>query len=469
VRRHSGLRRAGVLLPLALAGCARYVPQPIDLSAHPAEYRARRLDDPRVLEWVGRWSPPDGRRWTDRQLALAALGFRADLTRARAEWRAVVAGEASAAARPQPGVATSVEHAVSGSEGQSPWVVSLTGLFSLELGGKRGARLQQARARSAVAEAELRFTAWRIAREVRAAAHATVAAEADVAAARREVDAIAEVEGRERARFQEASLSSAELARTGTEVQAARAALAAAEAEALAALTDLAAMVGVPARVLDSVEIAPDAADCAPLEELGADSLAALALTRRPEMSRVLAEYAVAESGVRLEVARQYPDLDLGPGFIWDQGVHRWTLALSLPNLLRFRNRAPIAQAEADRAAAGTRVAEAQEALVAEVEAAIGRCRGSSLERAAADSQVAVAERASALAQGAYQRGETSSLEPVLAALAVVRAERLRGTVLARTVAAARALETAAGAGEDARPEHWPDPRADSLVEGASR
>ncbi|HKT61082.1 MAG TPA: hypothetical protein VJQ46_13610, partial [Gemmatimonadales bacterium] len=75
-----------LMVVLLLAGCVRYQPRPLDLAAHPSEYRARRLDDPRVLAWVGRWSrPPAAQRWNGRQLALAALGLRADLARARAE------------------------------------------------------------------------------------------------------------------------------------------------------------------------------------------------------------------------------------------------------------------------------------------------------------------------------------------------------------------------------------------------
>jgi outer membrane protein, heavy metal efflux system len=465
------LGRAAPVVLLALACCVRYVPRPLDLGAHPAAYRARRLDDPRLLAWVTRWSPPsDGRRWTGRQLALAALGLRADLARARAEWRAAVAGERSAAVRPQPGAQASVERAVSGSEGQSPWVISLAGLLNVELGGKRGARVRQARARTAIAEADLRLTAWRIARDAEAGALTLAAAGTDLAAARREVDALSDLEARERTRFQEGSLSSAELARTGTEVQATRAEAAAAEAIMLAARADLAGLVAVPSRALDSVDVAGDSAlDCAALEPVGIDSLAALALTRRPEMGRVLAEYAAAEAGVRLEVARQYPDLDLGPGFIWDQGVHRWTLALALPNLFGFRNRAAITQAEAARSAAGARVAEVQDALVGDVDAALSRCRGAALERAAADSQVAVSGRAAALAQAAYQRGETSGLEPALAGLAVVRAERLRSAARARAASAAVELVSAIGNYAEGSLERWPDPREDQLTEGESR
>jgi outer membrane protein, heavy metal efflux system len=456
---------------VALHGCVRYVPQPIEPAAHAGAYRARRLSDPRLLDWVSRWADrPAARRWTDRQLALAALGLRAELARARAEWRAALAAERTAGARPAAGVTADVERAVSGSAGASPWVVSLGALWSVELGGKRGARVQRARARSAVAEAELRRTAWRIASETRAAALALASANAERDDAQREAGALTEVQSLERARYEEAALTAAELARTAAEVQDARFRVSAAQAAAIDARAALAALTALPPVALDGAEVeAEPGSSCASLVALGDDSLAALALTRRPEIGSALAEYAVAEAGLRGEVARQYPDLDLGPGFIWDQGVHRWTLALALPNLLKFRNRSAIDEAAAERTAAAARVAEIQDALLGDAARAAGRCRGARLEAAAADSQVVVAERQAALARAAYERGETARLDPVLAELGVVRAERARRLQAGRLAAAGRALETAIGGSADAEGGRWPDPRSDVLTEEVPR
>jgi outer membrane protein TolC len=465
------ISRAGLTaaLLLAVGACVPYVPRPVEPAAHPAEYRARRLDDPKLVEWVARWAArPEPRRWTDRQLALAALGLRAELERARADWRTAMAGERSAGARPQPGIEAGVERAVSGSEGQSPWVVSLAGLVGIELGGKRGARLQQARARTAVAEGDLRLTAWRIVQGARAAVAAVALAETELQQARREVEALAEVLTLERARYEEASLTLAELARTASEVQDARARAGATEAAALEARAELAGILALPVRALDSVVVTQDGeSGCGSLDDLGPDSLIALTLHRRPEVGRVLAEYAVAEADLRLAVARQYPDLNLGPGFTWDQGVHRWTLALALPNLFGFRNRAAIDEADAARTAAAARVAELQDELLAEVELAMARCRGAMLERAAADSQMTAVRRAAELARAAYERGETSRLDPALAGLAVVRTERARQSAERRVLTAGQALDAASAGWSGGTNERWPDPRTDDLVEGA--
>jgi outer membrane protein TolC len=186
-------------------------------------------------------------------------------------------------------------------------------------------------------------------------------------------------------------------------------------------------------------------------------------------MGRALAEYAAAEADLRLAVAGQYPDLDLGPGFIWDQGVDRWTLALTLPNLLGFRNRAPIDEANAARAAAAARVGEVQDALLADVELAAARCRGALSERGAADSLVVAAQRAAQLARNAYERGETSRLEPALADLTVVRAERARAAAEARLRVSGAALDAASGIWSATGADRWPDPRSDDLTGEAPR
>lgn len=74
------------------------------------------------------------------------------------------------------------------------------------------------------------------------------------------------------------------------------------------------------------------------------------ALTNRTDILRALADYAASQSALQLEVARQYPDVRLGPGYTFEVGEHRWSLigaALTLP--IFNQNQGPIAEAEARR------------------------------------------------------------------------------------------------------------------------
>jgi cobalt-zinc-cadmium efflux system outer membrane protein len=448
------------LLALLLLACTRYQPQPLDLTAHPAEYRVRHLSDAAILSLVTEFAGAiSDSGWTDRQLALAALRFRPELSRARAEWRAARAGEVSAGARPQPGAQADVERAVSGADGASPWAVSLAGLYSVELGGKRGARVAQAHARTAVAEAELRLVAWQVVSQVRSAVVDSWRARQELADAEIEAETLEQIRALTESRYREAVLTSSELARAGGEVQAARTTVSEARGALLTSEAGLSRAIAVPAAALDSVRLAsPTVAGCEWLDSLGRDSVEATALRSRAEVSQALARYALAEADLRQQVAQQYPDLELGPGFIWDQGVHRWTLLLTLPRLLLNRNRGPIAEAVAQRTAAAARVAEAQEQVLGETGAGQLGCGAAGVELAAADTQLVAAERAAQLAGLAFQRGETGRIEVAQAELSLLRARRTQHAARRRLVGAGLEIEHAAGVWHE-NAARWPDPR----------
>jgi cobalt-zinc-cadmium efflux system outer membrane protein len=452
--------RAGLCLLLACAACVRYEARPLDPSTHPAEVSRRGLGDSALVAAVARHAGrPQADRWTDRQLALAALRLRSDLRRLRAEWRAASASVRTARERPSIGFQGEVERRVGGRNEGGPWVVGLTAIFPLQLGGKRGARVQAARARVALAESRLVAGSRAAAVETRLSAASLAHAIADAADAGDELRALERVHELERARFAEAALPASELARTGTEIQNARLALAQAEHGVLAARAALAAAIVVPARALESlVPVLGPPSGCGSLDSAGTDAFAPAAMERRLEIAFALGEYAVAESRLRLEVARQFPDLELGPGFVWDQGVNRWALALAVPALLGSRNRGAIAEAEATREVAGLRVAEVQDSVLADLDLAVQGCRGASLELAAADSVVAAAERLHRREREAYQRGETSGLEPARAELLLLRARRARRAAERRLALASIELERAAG-GPPSAEGSWPDPR----------
>jgi cobalt-zinc-cadmium efflux system outer membrane protein len=458
--------RTGLCLALVCTGCVRYVPRPLDPASHPAEALRRDLRDSSMLAAVTRHAgAPEGNRWTDRQLAVAALRYRADLRRRRAEWRAATAAVRTAGERRGIGVQGDVERRVSGREEGSPWVVELGGLFTLELGGKRGARIQAARAGAALAEGRLLAAARAVAVEARRATAGLAHAIGTAADAREEVELLEAVHELERDRFVEAALAASELARTATDIQNARLSLAKAQHGVLSARAALAGALAVPIGVVEPLQpVLTEPGACASIGAAGAGRFVRDAFVRRDEIAVALSEYALAESRLRLEVARQYPDLELGPGFVWDQGVNRWALALALPALLGSRNRGAIGEAEAAREVAALRVAEVQDSVLADLERSLQRCRGAALELAAADSVVAAAGRLLRREQEAYERGETSRLEPARAELQLQRARRARRAAERQFALASIELERAAGGPPSAPGAPWPDPREEPEV-----
>jgi len=449
-------RVAALGLACAALGCARYLPAPLDPAATADAYGARRLDAPDLRAWLSAHGGAADTGWTSATLGLVALYYHPAVSRARATWESARAAEGTAGARPQPDLQGELGYATSSAVFESRWLGVLSAVFTVELGGKRGARVVAARARSAVAETDLEDTAWRTTRAVRAAAVELAGAEERLADASQGSDRVSAFAARLRRRYDEGTLARSELAVFESEEADMRAGAARERAGMAAARVLLAQAAALPPVALDGVPIAPEPVPvCVP--ERG-DSLHALALRRRPEVGRALAEYAVAEGDLRVAVAGSYPDLSLGPGYTWDQGIGRWSLLFGLPRLPLNGNRGPIAEAVARRREAAARFAERQQAVLADVSSAMAGCRVAGADAAGADSLRRATERRAELARAAYERGEIGAIELEPAELAETRALRDLHSAEQRLASAALALETATGAWPPGTVQ-WPDPR----------
>lgn len=460
------MRRAAAFTAVLLGACVRYQPAPLDPARGPDTYRARRLDDTALVAWVGEHygTPPSAETWTAGQLAVAALALRPDLAVARGDVTRARAAGITARARPQPGIQGDVERFTWGQEQGGPWVVGFGVPITLELGGKRGARALAADARLAERGFAVRETAWTATREVRDAAWALQVTHELAAAVRRVADLQAAVlEGLE-TRFRDGSIGASEIARARADDRGARLATALAAAAEDAARTALARAVGVPVAAVERLSVtrlASSGCDWAdPARQTEAERMA---LQNRYLVGGAVAAYAVADAELRVEIARQYPDLQLTPGFVFDQATNRWTLGWAFPSLALHRNRGPIAEATARREQAGAGVAAAQMAVLADVEAAAATCRREAILRDAQRSIRTAADSVEQRAAAAYERGEAASLELRLARVAVAQTQVAELESTLRLGRAAIELESAMGVWLQDTPRQWPDPTVDPM------
>jgi len=137
---------------------------------------------------------------------------------------------------------------------------------------------------------------------------------------------------------------------TALDVHAIRLDLARADADLAAARTgvvearsQVAARLGVTARPW-SVGARP------PLRSLpDADELGGLLIAHNSGLAHRRATYRMVEQDVRLEIARQYPDLALGPFLEREEGSNKWGLEIGIEIPLFDRNQVGIARARAAR------------------------------------------------------------------------------------------------------------------------
>lgn len=357
---------------IALVGCVHYQARPLAPEKTAAALAARSLNDEGLhrflTENLGRdfaeWPLPT---WDFDLLALAAYYYQPSLDVARAEWRVAVAGQITAGERPNPSVDLVPTYDTTTSP---PWIPGVTFDVPIETAGKRGYRLAQAQYLADATRWNLRTAVWRVRSGVRAAL-------LDLYSARETESLLARQEAAQSdvARLLEGQLAAGNVA--DFEVTQARIALEATrlarqqaqrqDAEALASLADA---LGLPVAALKDVQLSFAGLDEFPTT-LTAPEVRRHAILNRADIRGALAEYAASQSALQLEIANQYPDIHLGPGYEYDQTDNKWTLGVSLTLPILNQNQGTIAEARAKRELAAAHFLAVQAKAVGEIDLAL--------------------------------------------------------------------------------------------------
>jgi outer membrane protein TolC len=228
-----------------------------------------------------------------------------------------------------------------------------------------------------------------------------------------------------------------------TELSAARLNLKGSEGRVAETLAALAGAVGLPlAAIQDASFAAKDLGDLPGAPAAG--KLQTAGLMNRIDVNRLLAEYAAAEATLRLEIAKQYPDVLLAPEYYFEERRQLYQVSPTFDLPILNHNQGPIAAASARRKEAEMRFIAAQAQAIGEMEVATAQYNAAVAELAQARDQLAILrDRRERAMERAVQIGEEDRL-----ALAGVRVQR---AVAARAeLAALRKAHGALAALEDA-------------------
>jgi outer membrane protein TolC len=191
----------------------------------------------------------------------------------------------------------------------------------------------------------------------------------------------------------------------------------------------VAQVLGVPADALQNLNLVTPTAP-APLTTPELTAARRVALRNRSDVLAALARYEASETTLTLELARQYPDLHLGPGYQWDQGADKWSLALTLDLPVFNHNQGPIAEAVARRKEAAANFIAVQAGVIAEIDAAAASqaaaaARTAGLNRVQEELQRRQSSVQARLAAGAADQLEvrTAELDLATGQLALIDAE----------------------------------------------
>jgi outer membrane protein TolC len=411
-----------------VTGCATqtYEPKPLEPAQVAESFRARSLADAGLGE-VTSWGLPE--------LTQAALRLHPDLNVARAQWRAMQAGEITAGQKPNPTLSTSGEHH-SQHQGVSPWTLNLGINIPFETHGKREARMEQAAALSAAARLEIAQTAWDIRSRLRARLLDAYLMQQKSAQLQREMNIRAQIVALLEARLAAGLVGGTDLSDARLQLQKIRTTLDAESAHSAEIRASLATAVGLPDSALASTPLSFTTFERDDLE-LPPQDIQRAAMLNRLEIRKALAGYDAAEARLKLEIAKQYPDFSLAPGYSWDQGDNRWSLGLSLILALLNKNEGPIAEAKAQRDVEAQRFNALQANIIGEQSQAQARWQAAQDEIPNTRKLAATQKERFARTQRQFDAGYVDRLELTSAQLELITAET---GVLAARLKAQQAL-----------------------------
>jgi len=371
---------------LMLSGCAaqRYQPVPIVPTETASRLETRSLGDEDLHAFVEKnvghpvtpWPP---KTWNLTTLSLTALYFNPSLEGAKARVEEAQAAIVTAGARPNPSL--SITPGL-----PRPYLFNLDFSVPIETAGKRGHRIQAARSLDQAARFDLADSAWKVRSGVRIALLNYLLASRSLDLVRSEEQIRGDQTKILEQRFLVGEIPRPEvdLARIG--LSKTHLAINSAEGQLAEAKAALAASIGIPVRSLQDLDFSWSDLDSPPAaESFSPEQIQREAVLNRLDVRRSLAQYAAAEADLQLEISKQYPDVQIGPGYSYEEKNNFFTLGLSTTLPIFNRNQGPIAEAEARRKEAAAAFLEKQAQVIARSERALALYVAALKELAEAD------------------------------------------------------------------------------------
>jgi outer membrane protein TolC len=399
-------------------GCARFQPQPISPSQTATELENRSLTNAALKTFLEKnlhreladWP---GASWDFEMLTLAAFYYHPDLAVARAQWNVAQAGIKTAGGRPNPSVSLVPGYDTTHST-LSPWFPAVSFDIPLETAGKRGHRIAAAERLSESARLNIATVAWHVRTGLRSSLIEFAAAQ------QRHVILERAVSLQEQAvKLLDQQVEAGAMARSETTsfriaLHKLRLDLTDSQRQLTTIRIQLAGAVGVPSAALDAVKLSTDGLN----QRVTADDMTSAevrraALQGRADILAALSDYAASEATLQLEIAKQYPDVHLSPGYQFDQGDNKWTLGITFDLPVLNQNQGPIAEAMARREEAAAKFSALQVKVLAEIENAVETFRVSEKNAAVLDALAEEQARQHETVEAQLRAGAAERLDAV--------------------------------------------------------
>jgi outer membrane protein, heavy metal efflux system len=398
-------------------GCVTYRPAPLEPETAAQQFNSRSLSNRGLCEYLranlgARLSSCPPAKWDSGSLTLVGFYYSPDLAVADARVREADAATITARAVPNPTVHIGPEYREASSPNLVPWAI---GSFSLELpietAGKRGYRIAEAERLADAARLGAGETAWAVRSRIRSTLlqYLLDLRARDLSADEQET--LAQVVRLFAQRVNAGAASRPELYLAEGSLQSANLKFVETTARLSADRNVLAGALGVPVEALDGIAFSWAALDSPPAQQsLSPAVIQRLALLNRIDLRRQLAQYAAADQALKLEIAKQYPDINIAGGYTWEGGENIFELGPSAVLPVFNQNQGPIAEADARRREVASQFLATQAEIIEQSQTTLTRYRGALAALDAARTVAALQAKRLGNAKRALAVGESDAV-----------------------------------------------------------
>ena len=282
-------------------------------------------------------------QWGIDEFTYCALFFHPDLDVARAQWRAAQSAEGTVANLAVPTINANVSHSNDSDPTKKPFAFGLSIDIPIETANKRNLRIQNAHHLSQSAKLEVAQIAWQLRSNIaqtltEAQFNQTLIRLLSEENIRRE-----EIVKMYQKRVDAGAASNIELSSAKLQWQTTNSELNAALQNKLVLKSKLASNIGLPLATVKKMSLVNE--NQQRLQYIPNTDLQTTTLLNRLDVRIALERYAEAETKLKLEIAKQYPDLVISPGTAYEFGNNIWSLGFSELMTLLNKNKAGIAEA----------------------------------------------------------------------------------------------------------------------------
>jgi len=371
-----------ILSIISLSGCISFHPVCLSPDKNAARLEAQTLDSPELRRFIEtsrgkQFSEWPLHSWDYTNLFMAAVFYHPELSLARAQLSSAKAGRITAGERPNPTISLVPGYDTT-SSGISPWFPGMSIDFPLETAGKRSHRMNAASNLTESARLNVISMAWNVRSNVRRCMLDLYAHHETEILLKHQKEIQSNIVDIMKLRKQAGDISTFDVNQTQITLDTIRSARQENSIQEAQARVRLANSLGLPVGTLKNIVIDFSIFGSS-LPEFDLQAARKQAVSNRSDVLIALSDFEASQCALQLEIAKQYPDINIGPGYQFDQGDNKWTIGIAFSLPVFNRNRGSIAEANAKREEAIARFNVVQAGVISQVDQAIAAYRNASL------------------------------------------------------------------------------------------